>query len=88
MGAPSNQMTSGNTTVWSYGSGGGSTATGVANANGSHAFALGIARQRYCTVNVVFSNGTVQQVNYSGNTGGLMTRGEECAYAVRNCVHP
>lgn len=47
---------------------------------------FGVASQRYCTVNIVMSGGRVSRVNYSGPTGGLLTKGEQCAFAVENCV--
>jgi hypothetical protein len=47
---------------------------------------IGIARSRYCTVNVTMVHGSVSRVNYVGPTGGLLTQGEQCAYAVENCL--
>ena len=47
---------------------------------------LAVSSHRYCVVNVVMSAGRVSQVNYSGPTGGLLTPGEQCAFAVQNCV--
>lgn len=44
------------------------------------------ARQRYCTVNVTMADGRVARVNYVGPTGGLLTAGEQCAYAVQACA--
>lgn len=44
------------------------------------------ATQRHCTVNIVMANGHVSHVNYSGPTGGLLTQGEQCAFAVQNCA--
>jgi hypothetical protein len=37
---------------------------------------------------VVMSGGAVSAVNYQGPTGGLITAGEQCAYAVDACVKP
>jgi hypothetical protein len=48
---------------------------------------FGTTQQRYCVVNVVMTEGHVSTVNYNGPTGGLLTAGEQCAYAVSNCVH-
>jgi hypothetical protein len=48
--------------------------------------ATGISTRRFCSVNVVMSAGHVSAVNYSGPTGGLLTAGEQCAYAVEACV--
>jgi outer membrane protein assembly factor BamE (lipoprotein component of BamABCDE complex) len=39
-----------------------------------------------CTVNVVLVFGRVSQVNYSGPTGELLSDGDQCAFAVQNCV--
>jgi hypothetical protein len=36
-------------------------------------------------VSVVMADGQVNCVNYSGPTGGLLTGGEQCAFAVQNC---
>jgi hypothetical protein len=41
---------------------------------------------RHCTVNVAMTNGIVSRVNYSGPTGGILTAGEQCAFAIQNCV--
>jgi hypothetical protein len=58
-------------------------ATGSATTN---SFGSSSTRARYCLVNVVMVGGQVSAVNYSGPTGGLLTQGEQCAYAVQNCV--
>lgn len=44
-----------------------------------------VKEKRYCVVQVVFKAETVQNVNYTGPTGGFLTEDEQCAYAVRNC---
>jgi hypothetical protein len=44
------------------------------------------SQQFFCVVNVVMTGGTVAAVNYSGPTGALLTQGEQCAFAVQNCV--
>jgi hypothetical protein len=62
----------------------GSHTAGSASTN---AFGLGMSRRFYCTVNVVFRGGRVSRVNYSGPTGPLLAQGEQCAYAVQNCVN-
>jgi hypothetical protein len=48
---------------------------------------FGMTQLRYCVVNVSIVEGHVTTVNYSGPTGSLLTAGEQCAYAVSNCVH-
>ena len=72
------------------------SATTIASANGNAGFATGqantfgsgvaVSRRRFCTVDVVMTSGVVSRVNYTGPTGGLSTQGEQCAYAVQNCV--
>lgn len=42
--------------------------------------------RRHCTVNVAMTNGIVSRINYSGPTGGILTAGEQCAFAIQNCV--
>jgi outer membrane protein assembly factor BamE (lipoprotein component of BamABCDE complex) len=39
-----------------------------------------------CTVNVVLVFGRVSQVNYSGPTGERLPNGDQCAFAVQDCV--
>jgi len=53
------------------------TTTGLASATSS---------RRYCTVNVAMTDGRVSRINYSGPTGGLLTAGEQCAFAVQSCM--
>jgi hypothetical protein len=56
---------------------------GSANSTG---FGTAVSTRRFCTVNVVMTNGLVSAVNYQGPTGGLLTAGEQCAFAVDACV--
>jgi hypothetical protein len=44
------------------------------------------ATRRFCTVNIVLNEGVVSRLNYSGPTGGILTAGEQCAFAVENCA--
>jgi hypothetical protein len=101
MGAPATRMAEGATEVWAYNSGDGHTAVfgsgssqttasiigGMGQAT-TNSFGSAVATKRYCTVNVVMTDGRVSRVNYAGPTGGLITSGEQCAFAVRNCVGP
>ena len=97
MGVPSQKATEGGTEIWTYPSGDGHVAT-FANASvqaqGSNTTAYGTAStygvttMRFCTVSVVMQNTKVSRVNYVGPTGGLITQGEQCAFAVRNCLPP
>jgi hypothetical protein len=88
MGVPNNRTSEGATEVWLYQSGNGET-EGSAFATGGRGYAgvFGASEQRFCTINVVMTNGAVNHVNYSGPTGGLLTACEQCAFAVQNCVH-
>ena len=46
----------------------------------------GSTQPKSCKVRIMFRNGIVESVSYSGNTGGLITRGEVCASVVSRCV--
>jgi hypothetical protein len=93
---PSGGRTDTFSTAQAYGSGAGTysgmttgnlstgTSTGTSSAT---AFGTSTSTTRYCVVDVVFNRGMVSAVNYQGRTGGLITQGEECAFAVENCVH-
>lgn len=52
----------------------------------ANAFGSGTSVHFYCTVNIVFRDGLVSKVNYTGPTGPRRAPGEQCAYAVQNCV--
>jgi len=91
MGAPPQHAAVGQTEVWSYPSGGDtitfSTASGSVDASGNaSAFGASQSAHRYCIVNVVMTAGKVSAVNYTGRTGGWASHGEQCAFAVQNCV--
>jgi hypothetical protein len=83
MGPPLNKATEGTTEVWSYASGNGETEVAL---SGGRGWAAGSSSQRYCTVNVTMVAGRVSRLNYVGPTGGLLTPGEQCAFALQNCV--
>jgi len=98
MGAPARSAKAGDTEVWGYLSGGDTVISGggashtdvVVQGNTATATTYGgggaSASHRYCDVNIVFRGGVVNRVNYTGETGGLITKGEQCAYAVEHCV--
>jgi outer membrane protein assembly factor BamE (lipoprotein component of BamABCDE complex) len=95
MGPPVAKATEGATEVWSYNSGNGQTTgfgTSSASVQGGRGYAYGtgfssmVTQQRFCTVNVTMVNGRVDRLNYVGPTGGLITQGEQCAFAIDNCV--
>ena len=48
--------------------------------------AVATTARRYCEATFVLKDGMVQQVNYQGRTGGLLTKGEQCGFIVENCV--
>jgi hypothetical protein len=95
MGPPTQKSSEGKTEIWSYPSSNGrvdSLATagayGTAGNNSASAFgvASGFSEKRFCVVNLVMASGKVKAVNYNGPTGGVFTKGEQCAYAIENCV--
>jgi hypothetical protein len=83
MGAPANKAAEGTTEVWGFGSGNGMT---VVNASYDRYGGTAVGTSRFCNINIVFASGQVSAVNYTGPTGGLLTAGEQCAYAVNSCV--
>ena len=85
MGPPVNRATEGKTEVWSYNSGNGMT---VASASYDRYGGTAVSSSRFCNVNIVMTAGQVSAVNYTGPTGGLLTQGEQCAYAVAKCTSP
>ena len=44
------------------------------------------ARGRYCVATITFRGENVSSVRYSGQTGGIVTRDEQCAFLVEACV--
>jgi hypothetical protein len=83
MGAPTNRGAEGQTEVWGYNSGNGMTVT---DASYGRFGGTAVSSSRFCNVNIVMTSGAVSAVNYTGPTGGLLTQGEQCAYAVDACV--
>lgn len=71
----------------SYSGGGDSVEAGTATATSSSP-AVGVSsrKHRYCDVTFVLKDGKVSKISYSGRTGGLFTRGEQCAFIVENCI--
>ena len=69
--------------VWGYNSGNGTTVT---DASFGKFGGTAVSSSRFCNVNIVMTGGQVSAVNYTGPTGGLLTAGEQCAYAVDACV--
>ena len=83
MGPPANKAAEGATEVWGYASGNGMT---VARASYDRYGGTAVASSRFCNINIVMASGRVTTVDYKGPTGGLLTAGEQCAYAVDACV--
>ncbi len=90
MGATETIQTVGNTEVWKYYSAGTpkTTINLYNNTSGYNQYSYGTANttQTTCKIDIVFINGNVSRVNYSGNTGGLLTKDYQCAESVKNCV--
>lgn len=91
MGVPERQAAVGDTEVWSYTSGGDTSTFGNAsestNETGhTNVFGSSHSIHRYCVVNIVMTGGRVVAVHYTGRTGGLLTQGEQCGFAVQNCI--
>jgi hypothetical protein len=71
----------------SFAGGGDSVGSAVATSTSpGTVVAVGKSTHRYCEATFVLKNGIVQKVNYQGRTGGLLTKGEQCAFIVENCV--
>jgi hypothetical protein len=81
MGPPVNKAVEGATEVWSYPSGNGRVTAAFGNGTAT-------SSQRFCTVNITMTASKVSQINYLGPTGGFLTAGEQCAYAIQNCMKP
>ncbi len=71
----------------SYAGGGDNVGGAVAmNTSSNTAVAVGRSNRRYCEATFVLKDNVVQKVNYQGRTGGVLTKGEQCAFIVENCV--
>jgi hypothetical protein len=81
--ASANSFGQGNLFASSAGGFGSGTVSSFGHTN---AFGSSETEHRYCVVNVVMAGGKVSAVNYSGRTGGWASQGEQCAFAVQNCV--
>jgi hypothetical protein len=68
---------------------GGGDTVGIATATQTSpgtAIAGGKSFRRYCEATFVLKNDIVQKVNFQGRTGGLLTKGEQCAFIIENCL--
>jgi hypothetical protein len=91
MGSPVSAAKAGGTEVWTYASGNGRTDSfGTGSAWGGRGFASvfgsSTSESRSCKVDIVMTGGQVSRINYIGPTGGLLTKGEQCAFAVEACL--
>lgn len=75
----------GKTEVWSYSSGGDSVGTAIGT-NSNVAIGTVFTKRRYCVINISFAEGIVDSVSYSGRTGGWLSGGEQCAFALDRCL--
>jgi hypothetical protein len=66
-----------------YAGGGDSTTAAVATSRWT---AVSKTAHRYCEATFVLKDGLVRKVNYQGRTGGLLSKGEQCAFIVENCL--
>lgn len=86
-GVPLRQERLGDLEFLTYAGGGDSVGSAVATETSStSAVVAGNATHRYCEATFVLKDGIVKKVNYQGRTGGLLTKGEQCAFIVENCV--
>ncbi|MGA3084039.1 MAG: hypothetical protein ABSE95_04540 [Thermodesulfobacteriota bacterium] len=70
-----------------YTGGGDSVATGYATQTSpSSAVVVSKRHHRYCEATFILKEGKVEKINYQGRTGGLITKGEQCAFIVENCL--
>lgn len=92
MGSPVTTAYAGSTEVWTYQSGNnrtdsfGSVSGWVGPGGYMNGFGSSTSTTRSCKIDLVMQGGFVSRVNYSGDTGGLITKGEQCGFAVENCV--
>ena len=66
-----------------YAGGGDSTTAAIAT---SRRTAVSKTAHRYCEATFVLKDVVVQKVSYQGRTGGLLSKGEQCAFIVENCI--
>lgn len=85
-GAPVRSAKSDNMEVLTYVGGGDSRGSFGAYSKKNWTTGSYSSRRRSCEVTFVLIDGLVSKVNYSGRTGGLITKGEQCAFVVENCM--
>lgn len=87
MGAPDRRAAIGSTDIWTYRSGS-AEVEGLFLAPGVNGMASWFAHDRLCDVIIIMTNSVVSQVAYSAPDGGPLPLGEQCSFAVQNCVQP
>jgi hypothetical protein len=50
------------------------------------AIANGISSGRFCKINITMDANKISRIDYLGPTGGFISRGEQCAFALQQCV--
>ena len=86
-GSVSSGSSFGSSTTTASGSVFGNIVSGMASTSGSSSF-FHSTDARYCVINISFRDAHVEAVNFSGPTGGLLTKGSQCVYALENCIRP
>ena len=87
LGAPDRRARIGSTDIWTYRSGNAEVG-GLFLASGVNGMASWFAHDPRCAVIVIMTNSAVSQIAYSAPGGGPLPLGEQCAFAVENCVAP
>jgi len=82
-GFPDNSETIDNLQFVTYHSGRDLTAYGCRSSNDT---GVSITKKRYCVINIVLENNRIIKIDYTVRTGGLLTKGEQCAYALEYCI--
>jgi hypothetical protein len=85
-GVPVRSQQAENMEFMTYYSGGDSDAYVAGGAGSSAGGGAVSVKKRYCEVTFVLRDGVVEKVNYAGRTGGLITKGEQCAFVLQNCL--
>jgi hypothetical protein len=85
MGAPDHRARIGSTDIWTYRSGS-AEVDGWLLSPGVNGTASWFAHDPRCAVIVIMTNARVSQIAYSAPDGGLLPLGEQCSFAVENCV--
>lgn len=85
MGAPARRLAIGSTDIWTYRSGS-AEVEGFFLASGVNGMASWFGPDRFCNVNVIMTNARVSQITYAAPDGRPLPLGEQCLFAVSNCV--